>query len=121
MCFRHIIIVMIVVWDDTCSFCAKWIRLIRALDRTHRLQILGSSDPAVLQRLRIRREDADREIQVVDGDRRAGGFDALIAIAHHLPATRLLATVMALPPVRALGRRAYRYVAERRHCSVKFG
>jgi predicted DCC family thiol-disulfide oxidoreductase YuxK len=112
---------MIVVWDDTCSFCAKWIRLIHALDLTHRLQTVGSSDSRVLERLHIPREAADREIQAVDGPRILGGFDALIAIARQMPATMLLAPLMALPPVKALGRRTYRYVAERRHCALKPG
>jgi predicted DCC family thiol-disulfide oxidoreductase YuxK len=93
------------------------VRLFRALDWLHRLELVGSSDAAELARLNLTREAADEEIKVIERDRMAGGYDGVVRIAHALPLTVFVAALLELPPVRIIGRRLYRRVAARRKCT----
>jgi predicted DCC family thiol-disulfide oxidoreductase YuxK len=106
-----------VVWDDNCSFCAGWIRLFRALDWLHVLELVGSTNKAELARLGVTPEHADEEIKVIEDGKILGGYDGIVRIAAALPLTVFVAPLLGLPPVRAAGRRLYRCVAARRKCT----
>lgn len=108
----------LLIWDDHCTFCAGWVRRIRALDwmRVHRLA--GSSEPGVLEEAGVTREEADAALQHIGPRGRAQGYDGVRAALELLPATFLVAPFMGLPGVRHVGRRVYRRVAERRHCAL---
>ncbi|MBC8166383.1 MAG: DUF393 domain-containing protein [Bryobacteraceae bacterium] len=106
------------IWDDRCSFCGRSIRLLRNLDRSHRLQYVGSSDQAVLTKHGITRESAAEEIKFVDGRAVFGGYDAVARLVRYLPAGRLASALMSLPLVRFFGRRIYRYIAAHRSCAL---
>lgn len=108
---------LIVVWDDYCSFCAGWIRVVRALDWLHRLDVAGSSDQSTLERLNLTREETDLEIKAISQDGTLGGYDAIVRILSVLPVSLFWAPALELPPVRAIGRRAYRWIAVRRKCT----
>jgi predicted DCC family thiol-disulfide oxidoreductase YuxK len=45
----------------------------------------------------------------------SGGFDALVALAPLMPAVAWLSPLLRVSPVRAVGRRAYRWVADNRY------
>jgi predicted DCC family thiol-disulfide oxidoreductase YuxK len=47
------------------------------------------------------------------------GADALPEILRRLPGKQWMAMPFALPGVRPLARRIYRWIAERRHCAVR--
>jgi len=104
----------LVIWDDRCGFCRRWIRLARRLDwlRLHRFE--GSSRTAALAEAGVTREEAGEEVKLWDGRRRYGGFDAVRVLLEQTPAGFLWARLLALPIVRPIGVRAYRAVARRR-------
>jgi predicted DCC family thiol-disulfide oxidoreductase YuxK len=108
-----------VVWDDSCSFCTTWVRWARRLDWLGALRFVPSSNDAEIGSLGVTRREADVALQLIgpDGSRRAG-FDAVRGIAELTPLCFLWAPLLALPPVRAIGSRAYRSVAARRTCAV---
>lgn len=92
-------------------------RLLRLLDVTRRHAYRGSSDPEALQRAGVTAEEASRELKLAARGRRWGGYDAIVEILRALPLTFWIAPLLALAPVRRLGRRAYRWIAARRHCA----
>lgn len=107
---------LVVVWDDGCSFCARWVRLARRLDSRQALEFVGLSDRAALARLGIGPEEADREVKVVGLTRIFGGYDGVVEIARRLPATGWMAPLLAW--ARPAGRMVYRWVAAHRKCRV---
>lgn len=109
----------VVVWDDSCGFCAAWTRLFRRLDWLGVIRLVPLSDPAQYEHLGITQTDAAHALQLrmPDGSRH-GGYEAVRRIAYLLPLTMLLAPWLALPPVRLVGDRVYRRIAERRTCSL---
>lgn len=109
----------LVVWDDQCALCRRWVMSFRRLDwlRVHRF--VGSSDSSVLTEAGVTREAADTAIQLVGGHHRpASGFAAVRSILERLPASFLWAPLLRLPPLEWLGDRAYRNVGARRSCEV---
>jgi predicted DCC family thiol-disulfide oxidoreductase YuxK len=109
----------VVVWDDSCGFCAAWTRAFRRLDWLGVIRLVPLSDPERYERLGITQAEAAHALQLhlPDGSR-YGGYEAVRRIAYLLPLTMLLAPWLALPPVRHVGDRVYRRVAERRTCAV---
>jgi predicted DCC family thiol-disulfide oxidoreductase YuxK len=110
---------ILVIWDDSCSFCARCIRLALALDWRHRLDAHGSSDERLLAAHGITREEADRELKVIAGGRIYGGFDGVLRILAVLPLTMPWSWILALPPLRTLGRLAYSSIAASRKCQAQ--
>jgi len=106
----------LVIYDDRCGFCRRSAGLLRALDVTRRHCYRGSSAPEALEQAGVTAEDAARELKLAAGGRLWGGYDAVVEILRALPLTFWLAPLLALAPVRRLGRRAYRWFAARRHC-----
>lgn len=106
---------LIVVWDDSCSFCAGWARLFRRLDWHARLDFRPLSGPMPPG---VDRDAAQQALQLVmpDGTVRAG-YAAVVGIARHLPLTAPLAPFLTL--LRWPGDRIYRRVALRRTCSIR--
>jgi predicted DCC family thiol-disulfide oxidoreductase YuxK len=110
---------VVVVWDDSCGFCAAWTRIFRRLDWLNAIRLVPLSDPSQYEHLGIAQADAAHALQLRLSDGATyGGYEAVRRIAYLLPATMLLAPWLALPPVRYVGDRVYRRVAERRTCAV---
>lgn len=103
----------LVVWDDRCSLCRPRVALLRRLDwlRVHRFE--GASDPRALRDIGLTLDEVNRELRLRDGPVVHGGFDALRRVLTVLPVSFLWAPALSIPPLRAAGVRAYRYVAQR--------
>ena len=108
----------LVVWDDSCAFCRRWVAFSRGFDwlGIHRYE--GSSSPDVLREANVTRGDADVELKLSFEGRTIGGFDAVREILCLLPISFLWAPLLAVPPIPAIGRRLYRRVADRRKCAA---
>lgn len=107
-----------VVWDDTCSFCRRWVWSFQRLDGYHALRFIGASDTAAYRHTSIAPRAAIEAMQLVEPDGTVrSGFDAVRGIIAVLPGGFLIAPWMALPGVRHLGRWAYHQVALRRTCA----
>jgi predicted DCC family thiol-disulfide oxidoreductase YuxK len=109
----------LVVWDDSCDFCARCVALLRRIDLLGVHRFVGSGDPSAFEGTGVTPLDAERAVQLVaDGDR-VEGYDAIRTALQVCPPTFLVAPVLGIPPIARLGRRAYRHVAARRACGVK--
>lgn len=76
--------------------------------QSDRVAELGLAEPAVA---------AEMHLVLPDG-RVFAGADAVAEICRFLPGLRFCAVIFAIPGVRPLARRAYAWVARRRHCLV---
>jgi predicted DCC family thiol-disulfide oxidoreductase YuxK/uncharacterized membrane protein YphA (DoxX/SURF4 family) len=108
----------VVVWDDTCSACAVWVRWFQRLDWFGVYDFQGSSDQAVLDRHGLTREQADQALQLFTRDGHTAGFAAVGRILESLPLTCWFAAAFRLPVVRTIGDRAYRRYAIQRSCML---
>jgi predicted DCC family thiol-disulfide oxidoreductase YuxK len=108
----------LVVWDDSCSFCKRWVSLVSRADVLHALRFIGSSSPEAYDGTGVTPQAAGQAVQVVlpDGSIRAG-FSGVQSILEVIPLVCLIAPYLSLPIVRSLGDRAYRHVAARRSCA----
>ncbi len=110
---------VLVIWDDHCSFCRRWIAAFAVLDWLGIHRFLGSSSERVLAEFGVARDEADRALQMIEPDgQRCAGFSAVSVILDRLPLTFLLSPFLRLPPVAWLGARAYAAVAARRRCML---
>ena len=111
-----------VVWDDSCSFCRRWVSVFHRLDAFRALNFLGSSQPEVLASTGISREAADEAMQLIEPDGVVkSGFEAVRAIVGVLPFGYLVSPVMGLPGIRQSGHYLYRRVAASRTCAYEVG
>jgi predicted DCC family thiol-disulfide oxidoreductase YuxK len=108
----------LVIWDRACGFCGAWIRAAQRLDWLGALTFAGTDEAEILELHGVSQQAADQAMHVIDADGTWRGFDAVRRIAEILPLSFLWAPLLALPPVRWLGGRAYASVARRRRCTV---
>lgn len=107
----------VVVWDDQCSFCRRWVEVVRRVDALAALRFVGLSHSEEYLPLGVSPERADRAIQLVEPDGRIReGYDAVRGIVSVIPGGHLVAPLMGLPGLPAIGDRVYRRVAARRSC-----
>jgi predicted DCC family thiol-disulfide oxidoreductase YuxK len=103
-----------VVFDGGCSYCRRQERRIRALDWTQAFETL-SYDRAVSRWPEVGRGSLGDGLRVRFPDGSVTiGIDAVRSIAVRLPLLMLPALLLWLPPLRALGAMAYRWVAANR-------
>jgi predicted DCC family thiol-disulfide oxidoreductase YuxK len=109
----------LVVWDDTCSFCRRFVGAAQRVDAWGALRWQGSSSPASYAGTGVTAEAASHAMQLIEPDGRIhSGFGAVRGILAVLPGSFLIAPWLALPPVARLGEAAYRHVAARRTCAI---
>ena len=112
----------LVVWDDSCSFCRRWVSLFRRLDALGALHFVGSSRPEAFAGTGVTPEAADEAMQLVEPDGIVrSGFDAVRAIVAVLPFGYLVAPPMGWPGIRQAGHYLYRRVAASRTCAYEVG
>lgn len=107
----------VVLYDGDCGFCTRSVRAARRLDWLPRVRWLDFREPAArplaasLDSTRLEREMA----HVSPEGTVRWGFDAWREVLGRFPSTFLIRPLLHLPPVAALGRRAYAWVAANRH------
>ena len=106
-----------VVWDDSCGFCRQWVTWFRRLDWLAALRFVPISQLPV-PGLDVTADQAAAAMHAVTARSTRTGFGAVIRVLGVLPISFLWAVVLELPPIRALGDRAYRAVAARRTCRL---
>jgi predicted DCC family thiol-disulfide oxidoreductase YuxK len=108
---------LVVLFDGGCPVCRRTIRTLQRLDWLDRLQFANAMDADVRARVApaLTAEDVMQQMYVVDGHGRlAGGYDAQLRIGRRVPALWILSVLGALPGVRHIGTRVYRYIAANR-------
>jgi predicted DCC family thiol-disulfide oxidoreductase YuxK len=112
-----------VLYDGSCGRCSRSVAWLRRLDRGRRLSYvditrewerLAASTPA------LDREACLDAMHVIAPDSRVtAGFDAVRTLAWAVPWLWPFAPWLHLPGVAPIGRRLYRYVAQRRITSCR--
>jgi len=109
------------IYDGECGICRAFVARLSAWDREHRITLVPFQDEAAVARFGIGLPALAAAMHLVlpDGGVSAGA-DAVPELLRLLPgAKRWLRLVFAVPVVRPLARRVYRWVAERRRCLVR--
>ena len=110
----------LVVWDDNCTFCRRWVNAVRRLDAFGGLRFVGSSSPEAYEGTGVTPAAAAEAMQFVSHEGTVhAGFAAVRWIVHTLPFGFLIWPWFAAPGVRHLGDRAYAAVAARRDCRIE--
>ena len=104
-----------VIWDSHCSFCRRWAVVLARLDVLGRFRFVGTAEPDAYADGRVTPEHTAHALQLLTPTGRYEGYDAIRRVLARTPLA-WLAPLLWLPPVRALGERAYRRVAESRTC-----
>jgi len=103
---------LLIVYDDQCAFCARMLVFLKGLWVSGDVRFVGPADPSAPHGY-----DYANAIFVFDG---AGnsfrGYDGIVRYLSFAGLTKPLAWVMSLPPLTALGKAAYAWVARNRSC-----
>ena len=108
---------LVVLFDGGCPVCRRTVRTLQRLDWLNRLQFANAMDDDIRARVAptLTQHDVMQQMYVVDGHGRlAGGYDAQLRIGRRVPALWILGVLGALPVVRQIGTRVYRYIAANR-------
>lgn len=109
----------LIVFDDSCRMCTRSVRIIRAFDWLRRFEFAGFSTAAA-QLPEVAASELDEGIRVRFPDRSITiGIDAVRSIMLRTPMGALVGWLLFVPPIRAIGDRAYRVVAARRGTSCR--
>jgi predicted DCC family thiol-disulfide oxidoreductase YuxK len=107
----------LIFYDGLCQICRRGCQAVERLRPTAPVRFIDVNDTAQMARFpQIPAADARGQMYVLEpGGRVTGGYDALVSLSPILPAFAWLTPLLALAPVRAIGRRAYRWVADNRY------
>jgi predicted DCC family thiol-disulfide oxidoreductase YuxK len=104
----------LVFYDGHCGICRRGRQMVERLRPTAPVRFVDSNDAREMAR--YPEMDARGQMYVLEpGGRLSGGYDAMVALAPVLPAVAWLSGLLGLGPVRAVGRRAYRWLAANRY------
>lgn len=112
---------MHVVYDGHCKLCRRTIATLRVFDLLGGITYVNALDDRAKRDLGLTADDDDallRDMHALRGGRRAVGYDAYVAMAWRNVALMPALPLLYLPPVRALGTRIYRRIADSRTCSI---
>jgi predicted DCC family thiol-disulfide oxidoreductase YuxK len=104
----------LVFYDGQCRICRRGRQMVERLRPTAPVRFVDSNDAREM--VKYPEMDSRGQMYVLDpGGVLSGGYDAMVALAPVLPAVAWLSDLLGLGPVRAVGRRAYRWLAANRY------
>ena len=106
-----------VFYDANCRLCAASRRRLERLRPRARLVFVDVRDDVAMRGFpMVDRAAGLRQMFVLDpAGQVTGGYDAFLSLLPTIPLLRPLRRLLHAPPVRALGRAAYRWVARNRY------
>jgi predicted DCC family thiol-disulfide oxidoreductase YuxK len=108
------------IYDGECGFCSQAVALLRRWDREQVLRFVPFQDGAAVARFGIALPALAAAMHLIlPGGRVYAGADAAPELLRLLPGKRWLAPLFRVPGVLPLARRAYAWIAARRHCLVR--
>ena len=108
------------IYDGQCGLCRQAVAVLSGWDRTGRVALVRFQDEARVRAFHIPLPALAAAMHLVLPDGRVfAGADAVPELLRLLPGKRWLAAGFALPGVRPVARRVYRWIAQRRHCLVR--
>ena len=113
----------VVIYDADCRFCIRSLRVLKAFDILGRVSLLPSDTQGLLELFpSLRGADFSSAMYAVRDGAAYAGFDAFRTALWSSPILALLAWSWYVPPVPAVGRRLYAWIARNRHslgCSIE--
>jgi predicted DCC family thiol-disulfide oxidoreductase YuxK len=108
-----------VFYDEECAFCRRTVAVLRSFDLFDALKPVPgvSTDPMRESYPQISGQMLTTDVYVADRGRIAFAYDAYAWIAKRMLLFWPIGAIMQIPFVARLGRRAYRRVADARHCT----
>ena len=110
-----------VLYDGQCEICQAFVSWLQVLDRCHVTESIPITTDALCQLdARLDVNACLRELHVLGPDGRLyTGWDAVTRLARLFFFTWIVGAAGSIPPLRQLGRLAYRFVARNRHSLSK--
>ncbi len=109
-----------VIYDGACGLCRQAVDLLRRWDREHVLRFVPFQDEAAVAAFGIALPALAAAMHLVLPDGRVyAGADAAPELLRLSPGKGWLAPLFRVPGVLPLARRAYAWIARRRHCLVR--
>jgi predicted DCC family thiol-disulfide oxidoreductase YuxK len=108
------------IYDGECGICQRAVVLLKRWDRERVLRFVSFQEGAAVARFGIALPALAAAMHLILPDGRVyAGADAVPELLRILPGKRWLAGLFRVPGVRPLARRAYAWIAARRHCLVR--
>jgi predicted DCC family thiol-disulfide oxidoreductase YuxK len=106
-------------FDAECGFCTRIAQWLAPILRRRGMDVAPLQDPRVRDLLGLSQSELMREMRVVMADgTHSGGAAAAVALAREIWWARPLVWFSTLPRAMPFLRRAYRWLAARRHCTA---
>jgi predicted DCC family thiol-disulfide oxidoreductase YuxK len=107
-------------FDAQCGFCTRVAQFLAPILRRRGMDVAPLQDSRVRALLGLSQSELLREMRVVMADgTHSGGADAAIALAHEIWWASPLVWLAKIPGAMNFLRRAYHWLAARRHCSAE--
>ena len=103
-----------IFYDAPCRICRRGRQMIERLRPSAPVVFVDSNDARQMARYPAMNSRGQMYVLNPAGELN-GGYDALAALAPAIPAFAWLSWFFKLPPVRAMGRRAYAWIAANRY------
>jgi predicted DCC family thiol-disulfide oxidoreductase YuxK len=108
------------IYDGECGLCRQAVELLHRWDREHVLRFVPFQDEAAVAAFGIALPALAAAMHLVLPDGRVfAGADAAPELLRLLPGKRWIAPLFRVPGALPLARRAYAWIARRRHCLVR--
>ena len=111
----------IVLYDGNCTLCRKTMRIISFLDIFQQLNFINVLSPeaaALIQALHLKSDDLLFDMHIIEGTKSWKGYQAYQRISLRIPLLWVFVPFLYFPPIRFVGERIYRRVADSRTCRV---
>jgi len=107
----------LIFYDAQCQICRRSRIMLERLRPTAPIRFIDANNLRDLSQYpQMNGVDAIGQMHVLDpAGRLTGGYDALVALMPILPLFAWSHDILSLPPVRAIGRRVYRWLAANRY------
>jgi predicted DCC family thiol-disulfide oxidoreductase YuxK len=111
----------VVLYDGRCGLCQNSRRWAGRLDWLGRVTWVNFRDPQVRAAVpQLTDEQLDKEMWVITGDgRMLPGFEGWRRLLSGFPLTFVPSLLLSVPPIPRLGKRVYRFIAQRRRPSCE--
>ncbi|MBF0503864.1 MAG: DUF393 domain-containing protein [Candidatus Omnitrophica bacterium] len=111
----------IVLYDGNCALCIRTMKTIAFLDIFKKLYFINawsSEAIAVIEALNIKSDDLLVDMHIVEGVRFWKGYPAYQRISLRIPLLWIFVPFLYFPPIKYIGERIYRRVADSRTCQI---
>jgi len=111
----------IILYDGNCTLCRRTMKTLKCLDVFNHLKpinVLSADATSVIKSLNLKLEDLLFDMHIIEGSRSWKGYQAYQRISLHVALLWILVPLLYFPPIKFIGERIYRRIADSRTCQV---